>query len=131
MNVLFAKSMNEASEKLIRELAEKLGTTAEHLWGVLIRQAAISGITNLFVCAAWCALLIWAYKLVCRKTTVPMKTEENQYPYSEWNQEGGALAWLVLGITVAITIGAIGLNLEYIVGALANPEYWALKQIVR
>ena len=34
--------MNEATAKLIEELAAKLGTTAEHLWGVLVRQAPIS-----------------------------------------------------------------------------------------
>ncbi len=41
--------MDEQIEKLLRELAEKLGTTAEHLWGVLMRQAPISGVIGILV----------------------------------------------------------------------------------
>lgn len=33
--------MNEQTEKLLREIAAKIGTTGEHLWGVLIQQAYI------------------------------------------------------------------------------------------
>ena len=29
--------MNDKTEQLVRELAEKLGTTVEHLWGVLVQ----------------------------------------------------------------------------------------------
>lgn len=123
--------MNEQTEKLIRELADKLGTTAEHLWGVLIRQAGISGTINLLVCAAWCALLVWGYKLVRRKTTVPPESEKDKYPHAEWEDEGMAIAWAIWGIGTVITALTVGCNLEYIIGALANPEYWALKQIVR
>ena len=36
--------MNDQTLELIRDLAEKLGTTTEHLWGVLMTQAFISGI---------------------------------------------------------------------------------------
>lgn len=124
--------MNEQTEKLIRELAEKLGTTVDHLWGVLIRQAGISGITNLIVCAAWAAMLVWGYKLIRRKTAVPPKTKENEWPHAEWDAgDGQALAWAIWGIATIITALVVGCNLEYIIGALANPEYWALKQIVR
>lgn len=38
--------MNEETSKLIRELADKLGTTAEHLWSVLVKQAPISSATD-------------------------------------------------------------------------------------
>ena len=36
--------MNDQTLELIRDLAEKLGTTTEHLWGVLVTQAYISGV---------------------------------------------------------------------------------------
>ena len=123
--------MNEQTEKLIRELTDKLGTTAEHLWGVLIRQAGISGTINLLVCAAWCALLVWGYRLVRRKTTKPPKTKDNEWPHSEWDGDGAGLAWAIWGIATVVTTLVIGCNLEYITGALLNPEYWALKQVVR
>lgn len=39
--------MNEETRKLIESLAASLGTTAEHLWQVLLRQAYISFWTDL------------------------------------------------------------------------------------
>ena len=39
--------MNEQTTKLITDLASKLGTTTEYLWGVLIKQALYSVITDL------------------------------------------------------------------------------------
>ena len=122
--------MNETTDKLIRDLAEKLGTTADHLWGVLCRQATISGVTNLLVIGVWAILLVCAFKFVQRKTTTPLKTEEDRYPRAEWNEEGKAVAWVVFGAATIITVLTAGCNLEYIIGSLLNPEYWALKQIV-
>lgn len=122
--------MNETTDKLIRDLAEKLGTTADHLWGVLCRQATISGVTNLLVIGAWTALIVWGFKFVIRKTTVPQKTEENRYPESEWCEDGKVIAWLILGAATIVTALFVGSNLELIVGSLMNPEYWALKQII-
>ena len=123
--------MNETTDKLIRDLAEKLGTTADHLWGVLCRQATISGITNLFVIGVWAVMLVCAFKFVRRKTTAPPKTEEDRYPHAEWDDEGKAIAWVILAAATIITTLIVGCNLEYIIGSLLNPEYWALKQIVR
>src|ERR1022692_2993172 len=119
--------MNETTDKLIRDLAEKLGTTADYLWGVLCRQAPISGITNLVTIACLIAFIVWSFKLVKRKTTTPPKTETERYPEAEWEGEGKAIAWLVWGLaTTGISIW-IAASLEIIVAALLNPEYWALK----
>jgi len=123
--------MNETTEKLIRDLAEKLGTTADHLWGVLCRQAPISGITNLLVIGAWATLIIWGFKLLSRKTKTPPKTEKDPYPSAEWEGDGMALAWAIWGIGALITMLVVGCALEGIAGSLLNPEYWALKQIVK
>ena len=122
--------MNETTDKLIRDLAEKLGTTADHLWGVLCRQATISGVTNLLVIGVWAILLVCAFKFVQRKTTTPLKTEEDRYPRAEWDEEGKSVARVVFGAATIITVLIVGCNLEYIIGSLLNPEYWALKQIV-
>ena len=122
--------MNETTDKLIRDLAEKLGTTADHLWGVLCRQAAISGVTNLLVIGVWSILLVCAFKFVRRKTLTPPETESERYPSADWEGEGGAIAWVILGAATIITVLIVGCNLEYIIGSLLNPEYWALKQIV-
>jgi hypothetical protein len=39
--------MSEDLNKQIAELANKLGVSLDHLWGVLIRQAYIDGISSL------------------------------------------------------------------------------------
>jgi hypothetical protein len=39
--------MDERTELLIRELAAKLGTTADQLWGAMTRQAPISAFISL------------------------------------------------------------------------------------
>ena len=58
---------NEMAE-VVEKLAEKLGVAAEHLWGVLIRQAPISGITNILVSIAWIVGAIWTFRFVKSKT---------------------------------------------------------------
>jgi hypothetical protein len=120
--------MNEQTEKLIRELADKLGTTAEHLWSVLIRQAAISGITNIIAILLWAWFAFWSFRLVRRKTT-EIKSEGGYFS-AQWSDEGAALAWGIWGIGTFVIVAITGANLESIAGSLLNPEYWALKQII-
>lgn len=55
--------MNEATQKMIEELATKLGVTAEHLWGVLCRQAPTSAVVGL----AGDAVLLWLVVFAWRK----------------------------------------------------------------
>lgn len=55
--------MNNDVGELILELAERLGTTGEHLWGVLVRQAPISGAIDLTVMAAWVLAVAWAFRV--------------------------------------------------------------------
>jgi hypothetical protein len=116
--------MNEATTKLVEELAAKLGTTAEHLWGVLVRQAPISGVCDALVIVAWIIGLAWALRLV------RSKTEKPKTGYAEWGEEGALLAWLVWGITAAFVMIVAGACFADIVASLVNPEYWALKQVM-
>ena len=116
--------MNEATTKLVEELASKLGTTAEHLWGVLVRQAPISGVCDALAIVAWIIGLAWALRLV------RSKTKEPEDGYAEWTGEGAFFAWLVWGLTAAFAMLVAGANLGCIVASIVNPEYWALKQVM-
>ena len=115
--------MNETTEKLIRELAEKLGTTADHLWGVLIRQAPISSATEAAALGIYAAVMVWGYRLVREKT----KTN------GDWNDDCGSIAlpWMVWSVGVLGLLIALGCSLSNIVAGFVNPEYWALKQLVK
>lgn len=122
--------MDNKTELLIRELAEKLGTTGKHLWGVLVQQAAITAVTDLLVFAGWAVLLLFSFRFVLAKTTAPAKTEEGRYPRAEWTGDRATMAWFAWCWACAIAAVVAGKNLSTIVGAILNPEFWALKQII-
>lgn len=118
--------MNEQTERSIRELAEKLGTTTEHLWGVLVKQAPIT---------ATCQLLGWLYILagaiaaflICRycirKFNGPSDKDE------EWWTLAFLFGVLCLACAV-ISIAELFLGASMVAAGFFNPEYWALKQIL-
>ncbi len=117
--------MNEQTTKLIEQLSSKLGTTAEHLWGVLIRQAPISAITDLLT-SGFIVFLVWkSFQIVQRKTK---ETEESE---PDWVEEGAFVAWCIWGLLALISISIVISSVEGIVAGLVNPEFWALKQIIK
>ncbi len=114
--------MQPSTEKLIRELAEKLGTTAEHLWGVLIKQAPISGTCNAIFFGLCIFFIIWIGRFLVRKTT-------GERP--AWDDECAAVAWFCWGLLTAMIVCVFWIELPRILSAFFNPEYWALKQILK
>lgn len=112
--------MNEQTNQLLRELAEKLGTTTEYLWLVLVRQAPISAWTTLIsivITILLCSgLIVWVNRKI--------KANEGA---NDWHICCMGLSAVVLVITFA----AILIELPMIVAGLTNPEYWALKQILK
>jgi len=124
--------MDEKTLQALTALANKLGTTAEYLWGVLLKQAPITGVVDLLVCAGWIAgVVVWA-KFVKRKTANHARTDYDRYPSAEWSDDVGVcLAWASVVIAAGITALVVGSGLSTIVAALANPEYWALRQILK
>jgi len=122
--------MNDKTQEALVAMAEKLGTTAEHLWSVLIKQAAITGTIHLVILAAWVWFAIWSYRLVRRKTKRPAATPEKQYPHAEWDDDAGFIAWFVWGLMAALMVTIAGCELTSTLSALLNPEYFALKPIL-
>jgi hypothetical protein len=115
--------MNENTEKLIRELAEKLGTTTEHIWSVLVAQAPISSSINLAILIGFAVAVYASYKQVARKAISGGEWDDNCgsmiFPWIAW------VAFAFLAIFVACC------SIEDIAAGLLNPEYWALKQIIK
>lgn len=112
-------AMNETSEKLIRELAEKFGTTAEHLWGVLIKQAPVSSAVNLCFFIALGLVLKKAFKVVSAKADDSFNTETHKTI--------GRVVWWIAAIAVLLILGC---ELERTAAGFFNPEFWALKTIL-
>ena len=57
--------MDSQSAVVIQNLANKLGTTSEYLWAVLIKQAPISGTVDLILYALTVAVIVVALGQCC------------------------------------------------------------------
>jgi len=55
--------MNDQTTKLLTDLSNKLGTTAEYLWGVLVRQAYVDGVISIIQNLLIVIFIITVYKV--------------------------------------------------------------------
>lgn len=108
------------TDKIIQELASKLGTTSEYLWSVLIKQAPIDSTVTLiqYVIIGLAVHGLWKVT----KAKLQEWVDDDFIP-------GIALtliAWLVLGILVIVAFCSISQT----VSGFINPEYWALDKVL-
>lgn len=117
--------MNEQTAKLVEQLAQKLGTTTEYLWSVLLRQAPISALTDLIY-----------FVLVCIGGVFILKAHKN---FSKENErrdskyyDNDALAPIMIVVVVIWTVLFLAafFSIGNIVNGFFNPEYWALDEIL-
>ena len=113
--------MNEELGRKLAELAARLGTTVEHLWGVLIRQAYIDGISSLFT--ALCALAVGFIALFL---FFQVRGDREKY----LGKYAPAFAeYFILGIVLLFVLGIAGSNLYWVITDFFNPEFYALRQL--
>ena len=126
--------MTEAMKELtplLEKLAAKLGTTAEHLWGVLIKQAHIEGITAVCLIGLLIVLTIsWGFfiapKLVRKWSFLK---EKRRTPYADDGEMylvGTVVGSIAFSIAWIVTI----CSLSTILSCFYNPEYWALQKVL-
>jgi hypothetical protein len=123
--------VDDKTLQALTALANKLGTTAEYLWGVLLRQAPITGAIDIALMAAWVAITWMWCRFVLRKTTEPEETDADRYPRADWSDEAAFFAWLSAIAIVCVTVLIVTSSLATAIAALVNPEYWALRHILR
>ena len=123
--------MDDKTLQALTALANKLGTTAEYLWGVLLRQAPLTGTIDLMLNFAWVIGAVLWCRFVVRKTTPKKLTDDDQHPYAEWTDEAAFFSWAAAVAIVLIAGLVVSGSLRTTVAALANPEYWALRQILK
>ena len=122
--------MDDKTLQALTILANKLGTTAEYLWGVLLKQAPISGVTDLLTCVLLIFAAIALTKFVYCKTK-PRKSECSSYEYPEWNNEAAFFAWAGCFLFFCFALLSVAFSIQGIVAAFLNPEYWTLMQILK
>jgi hypothetical protein len=118
--------MNEQTTKLVEQLAIKLGTTADYLWSVLLKQAPISALTDLIY-----FMLISIGGIILFKTHKSFSkpgedTWENKYDKSD----GLVVAMGVIAVIWVLLFIVAFLSLGNVINGFFNPEYWALNQIL-
>lgn len=118
--------MNEQATKLIEQLAQKLGTTSEYLWGILLKQATIDATITLIQC-----ILIWLGVIVFYKFHKYFsKKEDRTYSIYDRNETICAtmvIASFIMGVMLIISFFSI----NSIISGYFNPEYWALNEILK
>jgi len=117
--------MDKLTEELIIELAKKLGTTAVHLWEVLIRQAIILSVVDIIVIAGWVYCLVFMYRFIDKKT------KKIKGFNAQWDDEQAIIAWLIFAIVIVIFVIIVGISIGAVISGIINPEYWALKQLIK
>jgi len=107
--------MEHNYENLIRDLAEKLGTTAEQLWSVLLAQAQLNSISSLCVYLVWVAVLFVGYKIV-------------NIQASDFCKEMKIVFYGVLSLIFFVYLIS---SINGVVTGFVNPEYFALNEVLR
>ncbi len=112
--------MNEQTIKLIEQLAQKLGTTSEYLWGVLLLQAKVAAIEGLmFSCITLAYLVFYTLKIMNKKSFLYDGDEDLTFV--------GFAASLIAAVSAFVLVFSISETIT----AIFNPEYYALKIILR
>ena len=118
--------MEKSTNQLIEELANKLGTTTEYLWKVLLKQAPIDATTTLFQC-----LLIWFGGVVLYKLHRKFSKEEEGQNSLYYDKEEALIVPMIIATIIwAIFFIASFFSIESIINGYFNPEYWALHKIL-
>jgi len=117
---------------LIQKLADKLGTTAEHLYGVLVMQAPISAAIDVITALIMVLLFVFFIKTINRLTLRPPATDTERYPSAIITDEAAiALMWACVIFFGLFTMIVSFCALQSAVTAILNPEYWAISQILK
>ncbi len=121
--------MNDNTYKLLEQLANKLGTTSQYLWGVLLKQAPISATIDIIQ-----ILVVVAFGVVLYKIHKRLIVKKNLDGYNETGYERyeiAAVLPMVIGMILFIILAVISLcSLGNIINGYLNPEYWALNEIL-
>lgn len=116
--------MKKETVELLEKLADKLGTTSEYLWSVLVNQAYVNAIGEVIF-----ILIATAFSYAMCKMHLHFMDRDNEYSYYEKEEVLGIPMIIGAIVMVLLIIGCI-CSVRSIVTGVLNPEYWALEQIL-
>jgi hypothetical protein len=107
--------------ELLQQLANKLGTTVEHLWMVLTRQGQIEAVKSMIIFGV-AILFAVLYALLLRNKYAILKEEDNDLL---------GFVFLFTGLGGIIYLSVTACQFVSDIDGLLNPEYWALEHIIK
>lgn len=124
--------------EILKQLADKLGTTVEHLWGVLVSQAIISFWADMVFYTIAVVIIIVGAKIIIgcvrRAQALWMEEVDNYYWHDSGkeakfngNIAGGAVTVIIVFIFSIASLAGI----EDTITKRYNPEYYALQQVTK
>lgn len=133
--------MEQNTEALLRDLAEKLGTTTERLYGVLVKQAKVRIIKSIFTIGFFIIISIFLYvitRFVHYDDGVYKIIHHNMFDYSIRDEQDSwpicnilfVIIWVISSIGWIISITEIKSAVDGIVENNINPEYQALQDVI-
>lgn len=125
--------MNEKTNQLLQQLAEKMGTTVEYLWTILINQAKYDIIISVIQMIFMAAFIFITIKLHI-KFSKPFSNDGKFKYYTNLYSEKEELLiipMILAGIASVIMIIFFLSGFNDLISAIFNPEYWALRQIIQ
>lgn len=114
--------MDNNTAKLVEQLAQKLGTTTEYLWAVLLKQAPINATVNLVQIG-----LIVLFGWMLYRWHIKLGLNDDEYA------DGSGLnsLWMTIGLVVFIILSFCSFfSIENVINGYFDPEYWALKKVL-
>lgn len=122
--------MNKEELKLIEQLANKLGTTTEYLWSVLLKQAYIQSVITIFQ-----FFIIWIFGYFLLKIHKKLSSDSgygagNRYGGYEHYGDYAVIPMFISAIVFAFLVIVAFFSIESVFYGLFNPEYWALNKIL-
>lgn len=109
--------MNEATTKLLEQLAAKLGTSVELVWSVLVKQG---------VNEAWMSVCYVAFTLFFIVLILPFSVSA-MFNKDEDKRIIGCAA-SCLGVVICFIV--IAGNIENLIIGFMNPEYFAITKLL-
>ena len=111
--------MSAELDSRLADLAQKLGTSVDHLWEVLKRQALIDGFGNLATALVSLAAIV-AVAVLWRKIPVPG---------AEVEAPAKMLRLVIAFGVICFGLMIFGNNLWWAISDFVNPEFYAWRQL--
>jgi uncharacterized BrkB/YihY/UPF0761 family membrane protein len=115
--------MSENLEAVLIELAKKFGTTAEHLWAVMVKQAYISAASELLFFILFGGVLLFG--------AVKIWGAIQAYEEGYYKREAKEMFWIIGGFVGGGFLLVFYCFISSAIQRVANPEFWALQQIIK